>query len=188
MAGYSHRRLYDLAGAVEKLPSFLPQSGPADRLAATGTDGKSSTPEVVSLRSACESLRSACVSDESRCDSVRTNENPPMGMRKEVEERNSLKEERLQAIEGDCVRLRGISPAGLEPATFSSGDGSGADPSTLPAMTCGEPRPSVAHQLPTEAQIDPELQRVLEAWPHLPPHIRAGMLALVEAIPSTGKP
>ena len=44
-ARYSHRRLYDLAGAVEKLPSFLPTSddetAEPTRLAATGTDGES---------------------------------------------------------------------------------------------------------------------------------------------------
>src|SRR5262249_30996809 len=41
-ARYSHRRLYDLAGAVEKLPSFLPaETGPgeAEALRATGTEG-----------------------------------------------------------------------------------------------------------------------------------------------------
>ncbi len=38
---YSHRRLYDLQGAVEKLPSFLPDEGPsaAQTLRATGTEG-----------------------------------------------------------------------------------------------------------------------------------------------------
>src|SRR5205085_1150583 len=42
-ARYSHRRLHDLAGAVEKLPPFLP-TGPGSAgvvLAATGTDGAS---------------------------------------------------------------------------------------------------------------------------------------------------
>src|SRR5207244_9572455 len=41
-ARYSHRRLYDLAGAVEKLPRFLPTEDTntaAARLAPTGTDG-----------------------------------------------------------------------------------------------------------------------------------------------------
>jgi excisionase family DNA binding protein len=45
-ARYSHRRLHDLAGAVEKLPNFLPTSddgiAEAERLAATGTDGAGS--------------------------------------------------------------------------------------------------------------------------------------------------
>ncbi len=41
-ARYSHRRLYDLTGAVEKLPNFLPTTGgdcQAAALRATGTDG-----------------------------------------------------------------------------------------------------------------------------------------------------
>src|SRR5262249_23141092 len=50
-ARYSHRRLYDLAGAVEKLPKFLPDRdyGPdAEHLRATGTDGQElSTPPVL---------------------------------------------------------------------------------------------------------------------------------------------
>jgi len=37
-ARYSHRRLYDLAGAVEKLPRLLPEDSPAGTLQATGTD------------------------------------------------------------------------------------------------------------------------------------------------------
>src|SRR5262249_15152811 len=64
-ARYSHRRLYDLAGAVERLPSFLPRSDQEPALAATGTEGKSTTPEVVSLRS-------ACASDEEQCGFPRT--------------------------------------------------------------------------------------------------------------------
>jgi integrase len=35
-ARYSHRRLYDLAGAVEKLPNFLPDVGNAETMSATG--------------------------------------------------------------------------------------------------------------------------------------------------------
>ncbi len=40
-ARYSHRRLHDLAGAVDKLPSILPAkkgTGAAEALRATGTD------------------------------------------------------------------------------------------------------------------------------------------------------
>src|SRR5262245_47542823 len=39
-ARYSHRRLYDLATAVEKLPRFLPASLDAEMLKATGTGGR----------------------------------------------------------------------------------------------------------------------------------------------------
>ena len=36
---YSHRRLHDLAGAVEKLPAFLPDTTPGrEALRPTGTD------------------------------------------------------------------------------------------------------------------------------------------------------
>jgi hypothetical protein len=38
-ARYSHRRLHDLAGAVEKLPSILPTAPSPDALRATGTEG-----------------------------------------------------------------------------------------------------------------------------------------------------
>jgi integrase len=41
-ARYSHRRLHDLAGAVEKLPNFLPETGEAETLRATGTEDKAS--------------------------------------------------------------------------------------------------------------------------------------------------
>jgi hypothetical protein len=43
-ARYSHRRLYDLAGAVDKLPNFLPvvDDGEAEALRATGTDASAS--------------------------------------------------------------------------------------------------------------------------------------------------
>jgi hypothetical protein len=41
------------------------------------------------------------------------------------------------------------------------------------------PPSSVAHQLPTGAETDPDLARVVTAWPDLPAHIRAAVLALV---------
>ena len=37
-ARYSHRRLHDLAGAVERLPSFLPRQAEPEALQAIGTD------------------------------------------------------------------------------------------------------------------------------------------------------
>ncbi len=48
-ARYSHRRLYDLAGAVDKLPNFLPAQGAdhaAGALRATGTDDVSVHPST----------------------------------------------------------------------------------------------------------------------------------------------
>ena len=43
----------------------------------------------------------------------------------------------------------------------------------------GETPSSVARQLPTQAETDPDLARVLDAWPRLPPAIKAAVLALV---------
>jgi hypothetical protein len=60
-ARYSHRRLYDLAGAVEKLPSFLPTQPGAQALRATGTDDQSPTPEVSSLPPAYRTDEGGCV-------------------------------------------------------------------------------------------------------------------------------
>src|SRR5262249_26862453 len=100
MARYGRAALCDLGAAVEALPGLL--SAAPQTLAATGTNGKSSTPKVVSLRS-------ACASDEARCNSVTTNENPSIGEKGVDSERNSLK---LQGIEGDCKRMRGDEESG----------------------------------------------------------------------------
>src|SRR5262249_1999162 len=67
-ARYSRRRLFDLAGAVERLPSFLPDergAGEAAALRATGTEGSngprqlpaSCTPVVQLADSGCDGLR-----------------------------------------------------------------------------------------------------------------------------------
>src|SRR5262249_24574504 len=45
-ARYSHVRLHDLAGAVEKLPAILPTAPPAEALRATGTEG----PQAIAYR------------------------------------------------------------------------------------------------------------------------------------------
>jgi hypothetical protein len=54
---------------------------------------------------------------------------------------------------------------------------------SLPANTSGETPPPVAHQLPTGAEIDPDLGRLLTAWPSLPPAIRRAVLALLDLAP-----
>jgi hypothetical protein len=37
----------------------------------------------------------------------------------------------------------------------------------------------LAQTLARESELDPELARVIDAWPDLPDHIRAAVLALV---------
>ena len=39
----------------------------------------------------------------------------------------------------------------------------------------------LAHSLAREPQIDPDLARLIEAWPTLPEALRAGILAMVAA-------
>jgi integrase len=61
-ARYSHRRLHDLAGAVEKLPRLLPDGPGAECLRATGTDASaamdaSCPPVAAPPDSACDRLR-----------------------------------------------------------------------------------------------------------------------------------
>ena len=108
-ARYSHRRLYDLAGAVEKLPRLLPENTPAEALQATGTDNESPTRSV-------SGLPPAYLRREVPCDSVRASErkepkssadgktSPPLEMRG-VE----FKRERLSGGE------RQEAPPGFEP-------------------------------------------------------------------------
>ena len=43
------------------------------------------------------------------------------------------------------------------------------------------PEIPLAHSLARESQIDPDLARLIDAWPTLPEAIRAGILALVDA-------
>ena len=47
--------------------------------------------------------------------------------------------------------------------------------------------PALARCLHTDADPDPDLARVVKAWPDLPPHIKAAVLALVQTAPSTGR-
>ncbi len=77
-----------------------------------------------------------------------------------------------------------IRPAGFEPATLGLGNGSEQVASAQGDSTSDAPASSVAHQLPTESQqapADPELARLIAAWPTLPPAIRAVILAAAEA-------
>jgi hypothetical protein len=69
--------------------------------------------------------------------------------------------------------------AGLEPATFGSVDGSDGAARPDTPSTSGKGPSSVARQLPRTVGPDPDLARLLDAWPRLPEPIRRAILALV---------
>jgi hypothetical protein len=101
-ARYSHRRLYDLSSAVDRLPNFLPAGDDSTRAAqplrATGTDGQSKT---------CggESLRPACARTEETCGDMRRIEETPLPLRANADEAETLT---LQTFEEDCGNMRRI--------------------------------------------------------------------------------
>lgn len=43
------------------------------------------------------------------------------------------------------------------------------------------PPEPLAHSLARESQIDPDLARLIDAWPMLPNVLRAGILAMIDA-------
>jgi hypothetical protein len=89
-ARYSHRRLHDLAGAVEKLPPLLPGRA-GETLAATGTD-----PAARRRPRLDQTAANPCVS-------LRTHENASMRAAVAGTVRNPLE---IKAVGNDCERLR----------------------------------------------------------------------------------
>jgi integrase len=117
-ARYSHRRLYDLAGAVEKLPSFLPGRGDGSEavaLRATGTEGRtapiqlpaSCSPVAQTAASGCEGLR---LVDKSAAEDGCSQHGA-----------NPARRKSLRANEGGCDHLAGEGLEGAAPSSFGSG-------------------------------------------------------------------
>src|SRR5262249_54446401 len=67
-----------------------------------------------------------------------------------------------------------VEAAGIEPASRS--------PQTTPGpAVTGYTAQTLAQSLARDSQIDPDLARVMAAWPNLPATIRRAILALVES-------
>jgi integrase len=118
-ARYSHRRLHDLAGAVEKLPNFLPvpQDGnEAGALRATGTEGPSAP---VGLPVGCPMVAQTAASE---CVGLRLAEGATAESGGRQSDATPFRSKGLGVNEGDCEELRGIRPAGFEPATLGLGN------------------------------------------------------------------
>ena len=105
MAVYGRAQLHDLGEAVRRLPALLTGvSTETAALAATGTDGDSSTVEA-------SSLRSACASGDGRRGFVITHEqSSPDGTEGPANEKPLA----LQGVESDCERM--IADEGSSPS------------------------------------------------------------------------
>jgi integrase len=102
-ARYSHRRLYDLAGAVEKLPRLLPDDAPTVALLATGTEGPSPDSEDNSTPSHQRRLHGACTASDSVGVPLRVLETPSGGDEENTADRNPLSVQGV-ATDGDSGR------------------------------------------------------------------------------------
>jgi len=184
MARYGRPRIHDLGAVAERLPNLLAGAGPerqtdaqSQPLRATGTDGPTKTPCL-------DSLRRACATDELRCGSLTTDEQTTMGDTSGGRKEKPLV---LQGVEGDCDGLK-------TPETSSGGWDRTSDtrlmkPSAsvsnpLSVNTSGESPPRLAPVL-APSPSDPELTRLVAAWPMLPGNIRAATMALLGAAPSS---
>jgi hypothetical protein len=115
---YSHRRLYDLQGAVEKLPNFLPEKDAprAESLRATGTEGQTGQAES---SSGCGMVAQE---NDSERESVRGNETTEEEEDEDADGPNPCNSQELRPSDTERDSLRLAHLAGLEPATFGSVD------------------------------------------------------------------
>src|SRR5262245_49467547 len=79
---------------------------------------------------------------------------------------------------------RGSNSPIVTPAPLEGGSANAA--SRAAQITSADTLAPVARQLPTGAENDPDLARVLAAWPSLPAPIKAAVLALLDA-PAPGR-
>ena len=117
-ARYSHRRLYDLQGAVEKLSNFLPgaddeggEQGQGALLRPTGTDGGGT--------SSCSPVAQTGATER---DVLRATETLARGEGRNTTGLNSCNPQGLRPVESQREGLSEVHLAGLEPATFGSVD------------------------------------------------------------------
>ena len=88
----------------------------------------------------------------------------------------------LKAVEEDREESGGVRPVGLEPTRFRLEGGKRSEETT--GKSSLSPTGTESDALPdAQAPTDPDLSRVITAWPNLPEPIRRAVLALVT--PST---
>jgi hypothetical protein len=85
----------------------------------------------------------------------------------------------------DCRSAKRVPPAGFEPATLGLGNGGHVGGTEEEDRTSGEGDKPLALALALDSEkpapVDPDLARVVEAWPDLAEPIRRAVLALVSS-------
>jgi integrase len=172
MAVYGRAQLHDLASAVDRLPSLVP--APPETLAATGTDGKLATREV-------SSLRSACANGEDSHDHRTKNENALMGEGAGDRSNQPPAEQRVEEDSERVSKSETSSPTRTRTWNKPVNSRKHQDHKSKQGNTSDQPAVQLSAQLAQQGPVDPALARISDAWPNLPEHIRAAVLALVEA-------
>lgn len=186
---YSHRRLYDLAGAAEKLPTLVPPSADpspvaaAQELRATGTDGDASARSPLGCRlvagpGVSESLPLSLVrGDEAGSEVGPSTTQPPVSQgfcqRVSIYDATSLQRGRRDSNPQPPDR-QSPTHATQEPGDMGvATEAGGWLPDGCRSRPDSRPEPAVP--------ADPELARLLDVWPGLPAAVRESIVRLAEA-------
>jgi hypothetical protein len=70
-----------------------------------------------------------------------------------------------------------MGATGLEPVDSSTQGYADTPVTAIPAFPLAH---SLAHEMQNRPEIDPDLARVLDAWPTLPQPLRDGILAMID--------
>ena len=167
-ARYSYRRLYDLAGAVDKLPNLVPNDRENMPLRLTGTDGKAVVPGRISGHSSASSgtLR---IMGSTSVDASKSLEKRPIGT---VLHQSAA----INMSEDDGTRTRNHRID--SPLVPHSNPLQAKQLTSIPDSRCSA---GCSDQQGEGGISDSELARLVAAWPTLPDAIRRGILAMVNA-------
>jgi hypothetical protein len=163
-ARYSHRRLYDLAGAVEKLPRFLPDERPDEPqvLRATGTEGAG--------------VLAFCLAPQGRPEGTSVGAGGLSGAM-------AVESQRFGNSAVSAENVEKLSPGSV----CTSGGGPGLQNQSLPAttydnnVTSATEHERLAFCLALLTQKSPDLALVVERWDTLPRAVRTGIMAMVRS-------
>ena len=195
---YTRPRTVDIENAASMLPSLKPSGDRPDSLAATGTEGRfaarhssdSTSPAALDAgNSSVERQRISegfaaylpCAGDVSSRDLSVADAMAGSDIQESMEGKPLKTGDLSQAV----VSGRDLSPeapVGVEPTYNGFADRPCDGVKAKPAKGLRIASPPVAHHLPTDTcQTDPDVARIVDAWPGLPEAVRASILMLVKA-------